>query len=64
MDSSIPNAVLSIVAIVISVGATILGIVNHRRIVSRCCGRKAEISLDINDTRQDPPKSPGQNTAV
>jgi hypothetical protein len=59
MDSS-TNSVLTILALVISVGGTILGIVNHKRIVSRCCGRKADMSLDIQDTRQEAPKSPGQ----
>ena len=64
MDATSTNTVLSILAIVISVGGTIMGIVNHKAIVSRCCGRKVELSLDINDTRQSAPKSPGQNTPV
>ena len=52
------NTVLSIVALVISIGGTIIGIVNHKRIVSKCYGRKADLSLDINDTRLEVPKSP------
>jgi len=44
------TTILSIVAIVISVGGTILGIVNHTRIRSVCCGKKLEISLDVEKT--------------
>jgi hypothetical protein len=47
MDS---NVILSWVAIVISVGSVIIGVINHKRIVSSCCGKKAEISFDINNT--------------
>jgi len=47
MDS---NVILSWVAIVVSVGSVIIGIINHKRIVSSCCGKKAEISLDISNT--------------
>lgn len=55
MDS-VTNMILSGLAIAVSVGSVILGIINHRRIVSRCCGRIASISLDINDTRVESPK--------
>ena len=44
------TTILSIVAIIISVGGTILGIINHTRIRSACCGKKLEISLDIEKT--------------
>ena len=66
MDASTTNTILSILAIVISVGGTAIGIINHKAIVSRCCGRKVELSLDINDTRQPAPKSPtpSENVAV
>jgi hypothetical protein len=47
MDS---NSILSWVAIVISVGSVIIGVINHKRITSSCCGKKAEISLDISNT--------------
>jgi len=56
------NNILSIIALIVSVGGTIIGIINHKRIVSKCCGRKADLSLDIQDTRVDP-ASP-QKTAV
>jgi len=51
------NTILAGIALAISVGGTIIGIINHKRIVSNCCGRKADISLDIQDTRVSP-KSP------
>jgi len=47
--------VLSIIAIIISVGTAVIAIVNHTRIRSTCCGRKAEASLDIEKTTPPPP---------
>jgi hypothetical protein len=60
MDPQTTNTILAVVAIVISVGGTAVGIINHKAIVSRCCGRRMEVSLDINDTRAGlpAPKSP------
>jgi hypothetical protein len=42
--------VLSGISIALSVGTVILGVVNHKRIRSTCCGKKADISIDIEDT--------------
>lgn len=50
MDSN-TSSVLGIVALVISIGTTIVGIINHKRIKSRCCSRKIEIEFDIETTR-------------
>lgn len=50
MDTTVSNQVLAYVAIVISVGSILMGIINHRRIRSRCCGHKADVSLDIDST--------------
>jgi hypothetical protein len=47
MDS---NTILSWVAIVISVGSVVIGVINHKRITSSCCGKKGEVSLDISNT--------------
>ena len=41
------NNILGIVAICISVGSTILGIINHKKIRSKCCGRELSASIDI-----------------
>ena len=46
MDSSIA----AYVSIGISIGAVILGIINHKRIRSNCCGKEASVSLDIENT--------------
>lgn len=47
MDSS---GILSIVAIVTSVGGAVLALVNHTRVRSMCCGQKIEVSLDVEKT--------------
>ena len=44
------NTVLTYVAIVTSVGSAVLGVINHKQIRSRCCGRSASVSLDIDST--------------
>jgi hypothetical protein len=51
MDS---NSILSILAIVVSVMGSILAIINHKRVRSKCCGKELSTSLDIEDTT--PPK--------
>jgi hypothetical protein len=51
MDS---NSIMSIVAVVISIGGTILAVINHKRIRSNCFGKKLEISIDVENTT--PPK--------
>lgn len=38
------------VALVISIGTMVVGIVNHKKIRSTCCGREASMSLDISAT--------------
>jgi hypothetical protein len=62
MDSTTTSSILSVVAVVVSVGGVFMGIINHRAIVSRCCGRRLDFSLDINDTRQPLPPSPPVTT--
>jgi hypothetical protein len=44
------QGILSVVAIVLSVGSAVIGVINHKRVVSTCCGRKADISFDIQST--------------
>lgn len=41
------SEILGIIAIAISIGGTILGVINHKRIRSKCCGRELSASLDI-----------------
>lgn len=51
------SPILAIVSIIISGGATIIGVINHKRIRSTCCGAKLETSIDIENTTPayDPP---------
>jgi len=60
MDAN-ATAVVAVIGLVISVGGSILAIVNHTRIRSVCCGKKLEVSLDVDKTspgRDTPPKTP------
>ena len=53
MDST----VAAYVSLAISTAAVVLGVINHKRIRSSCCGKEASVSLDIEATT--PPKSEG-----
>jgi hypothetical protein len=44
MDS---GSILGIISIVISVATTVIGIINHKKIRSKCCGREVSASFDI-----------------
>jgi hypothetical protein len=46
------------VAIGISIGTLVLGIVNHKRIKSSCCGRTVDASFDIENTTPPQLKPP------
>jgi hypothetical protein len=52
MDS---NGILSVVAIVTSVGGAVLAVINHTRVRSNCFGHKLEVSLDVSKTTPSPP---------
>lgn len=49
------SGIIAIVGLVLSVGTAVVGAINHKRIRSTCCGKKAEASLDIESTT--PPKA-------
>lgn len=52
------NSVLSIVAIVLSVIGMIIGIINHKKIKSKCFGVDlGETSIDITTTTPEAPSS-------
>jgi len=58
-----------VTATIIAVGGILYKVFstcNHHRIVSRCCGRKLDVSLDIQETTPPPPKieSPPQIAIV
>ena len=44
------SAISGYVALAMSIATAVVGIVNHKRIRSTCCGHKAEASLDIEVT--------------
>jgi hypothetical protein len=44
------NSIMSIAALVVSIGGSVLAVINHKRIRSTCCGAKLESSLDIENT--------------
>ena len=44
-------------SVVISLAAVILGIIDHKRIRSSCCGKEASVSLDIEATTPPTQKS-------
>ena len=46
------NNILSIVAIVVSISGVVLGVINHKKITSRCNDKKIIISLDVDDTNK------------
>ena len=56
MDSTAAN-VSGVIALAISIVGTIIGIINHKKLKSSCCGRKLEISVDIENTT--PPRPIG-----
>jgi hypothetical protein len=44
------SEITGMVALLVSVGGVILGIINHKRLRSNCCGRKMEVSVDVENT--------------
>jgi hypothetical protein len=49
MDSD-TTAILAIIGVAVSVGGSILAIINHTRVRSNCFGQKLEVSLDVEKT--------------
>jgi hypothetical protein len=52
MDTS---TIISGVSLAVAAGTSIIAVVNHKRIRSRCCGRNVDMSIDIENTT--PPMS-------
>jgi hypothetical protein len=44
------SEIMGMVALIVSVGGTIIGIINHKRIKSHCCGKDVVASVDIEST--------------
>ena len=51
MDSS---GIIAIVSLVVAVGGSVLATINHTRVKSMCCGKKIEVSLDVDKTVESP----------
>jgi len=44
------NTIISIVALIVSIGGGIIGVINHKRIRSKCGDKIIEASIDITNT--------------
>jgi len=49
MDDS-PTGILAMVGVIVSVCTMLLGVINHQRIRSNCCGKIFSVSLDVEKT--------------
>jgi len=52
------DSVAAYVSIALSIGAIVLGVINHKRIRSSCCGKEASVSLDIENTYPTTTRAP------
>lgn len=44
------NNIMSIIALIVSIGGIVLGIINHKKIRSKCGEHIIEASIDIDNT--------------
>ena len=44
------GSIAGYVAIALSAATAIVGVVNHKRVRSTCCGKSADLSIDIENT--------------
>ena len=56
MDAGTLGQYSGYIALVISMGTMVIGVFNHKKIVSKCCGRTASASLDISATTPPTPE--------
>jgi hypothetical protein len=49
------NGIIGLVALGISIVGSVLGVINHRRLRSHCCGQDLVASIDLESTT--PPES-------
>ena len=48
------TSVIAYIGLAVSIGTAVLGVINHKRIRSSCCGKKVDVSFDVENTT--PPK--------
>ena len=56
MDYNNIGSIAGLVSLTVVVAEKIYQIVNHKRVRSNCCGKRTEISLDIENTTPPPEK--------
>lgn len=49
MDST-NTGIIAIVGLIVSVGGSVLAVINHRRLRSNCCGLPLVVSVDVENT--------------
>ena len=52
------TGIIAVVGLIVSVGGSVLAVINHRRIRSQCCGNSIVASIDIEDTTPPGTKPP------
>jgi len=57
------DKIISYTAIALSVATAVIGVINHKRIRSNCCGKRGELSLDISPTHPIHPIHPAEAKA-
>lgn len=53
MDSQ-TTAIVGYCSLLLSIGTIVIGVINHKRVRSSCCGHNMDISIDVENTT--PPK--------
>jgi len=56
MDSATLGQYAGYIALLISMGAMVIGVINHKKCTSRCGQRVAVVSFDVSPTTPDSPK--------
>lgn len=59
MDTS---ELMGMVALIVSIGGILIGIINHKRLRSKCCKKTLEVSVDIENTTPPTIKKPEENS--
>jgi len=57
------TSILSTVAIVVSGLGAFITAINHTRVRSACCGKKIEVSIDVDKTSPKAPQSSSEVSA-
>jgi hypothetical protein len=58
------NSILSIIALVVSVGGTIIAAINHKKFRSKCGDKVLEASIDITNTTPEVKKDENKNIII